>query len=554
VFPFLNWLPNYQLKYLRNDVLAGITVAIMLIPQGMALALLAGLPPIVGLYASTLPMVVYALMGTSRHLSVGPVALVALFVAAGVGKYAESGSGEYLALTLLLALMVGAIQLVMGIARLGYLVNFLSHPVISGFTSAAALIIAVNQLQHLFGFATPSEPKFYKTVAYLIGHISELHILTFILGILCIIGLAAARLRKRFPGALLVVGLGILLVWGMSLHEKGIAIVGAVPQGLPVFALPEFNLDLIRNLATSALTIALIGYMASIAMAKRLASKHRDEVDANQELIALGLANLSAGIFQGFPVAGGFSRSAVNADSGAQTPVSAIVTAATIALTLLFLTPLFYYLPKVALASIIIVAVSGLIDVRGALQIYKVRRSDFLVLAFAFLSTLLLGVDTGILLSILASLVIVINRSVHPFTATLGRMPDSDVYRNIERFEDAKEIEGLVIFRIDAALYFANISYLRDRLDRCLSRRPDAKVFLFDGGGISDLDSSAAEAMHDIADMLALNGVELWFSNVRGQVRDVMARSGFSLKLGPDVFFYSKKEAVSHYLSLYPDG
>ena len=319
-----------------------------------------------------------------------------------------------------------------------------------------------------------------------------------------------------------------------------------------MFTLHEFNLVFIREQATSAITIALIGYMASIAMATRLASQHRDEVNANQELIALGFANLSAGIFQGFPVAGGFSRSAVNADSGAQTPISSIVTAGTIAL--LFLTPLFYYLPKVVLAAIIIVAVSGLIDVRGALKIYRVRRSDFLVLAFAFLSTLLLGVDTGILLSILASLVIVINRSVHPFTATLGRIPNSDVYRNIERFEEAEEIEGLIIFRIDAALYFANISYLRDRLDRCLSRRPDAKVFLFDGGGISDLDSSAAEAMHDIADMLALNGIELWFSNVRGQVRDVMARSGFSLKLGPEVFFYSKKDAVSHYLSLYKDG
>ncbi len=519
----------------------------MLIPQGMALALLAGLPPIVGLYASTLPMIVYALMGTSRHLSVGPVALVALFVYAGVSKHAETGTAEYLALTLILALMVGAVQLLMGIARLGYLVNFLSHPVISGFTSAAALIIAVNQLQHVFGFSTPSEPRFYKTLWYVIIHLSQTHFLTLLLGISCIAILAFSKIRKRFPGALLVVLLGIFAVSIFQLQEQGVKIVGTVPEGLPTFALPELTLVVIQSLLTSAITIALIGYMASIAMAKRLAVSQRDEIDANQELIGLGLANLAAGFFQGFPVAGGFSRSAVNADAGAKTSVSAIITAAVIALTLLVLTPLFYYLPKVALAAIIIVAVSGLIDYRAALQIYRVRRSDFLVLAFAFVSTLVLGVDVGILLSILASLVIVIHRSVHPFTATLGRIPGTEVYRNIERFQEAKEFDGLIIFRIDAALYFANISYLRDRLERCLATHSDAKIFLFDGGGISDLDSSAAAALHDIADTLANKGIDLWFSNVRGQVRDVMQRSGFFKKLGEEKFFYSKQEAVAYF-------
>ncbi len=548
--PFLDWLLHYQKDNLKGDLSAGITVAIMLIPQAMAVAMLAGLPPIIGLYASVAPLFVYALLGTSRQLAVGPVALISLLVMSGISNLAEPGSSEYILYATVLAGMVGFIQFGMGILNFGFLVNFLSHPVISGFTSAAAVIIAFSQLKHVLGISHPQSHYIHEILQFCISQFEEFNLPTITLGIFSIVSLAwLKRWRTTFPAPLIVVGIGALLTWGLQLHAVGVDIMGDVPRGLRGFAIPKVSLDTLSELAPIAVAISLIAFMESIAVAKRFASLNRYSVDANQELRALGTANIVASCFGAYPVTGGFSRTAVNAQAGARTNLASIITSAMIALTLLFLTDYFYYLPTVTLAAIIIVAVTGLIDTHEPVHLYKVKKQDFISWVVTFLTTLLLGVEKGILISIATSLVLVVRRTTRPHYAILGRLPGTKVYRNIERYPEAITLIGLTVIRIDASLYFANVNFLHEVIDEQLQNSPHrVSAVIFDASSVNDIDSTADAALHEIADSLQAQNIKFYFANVKGPVRDVFRRSGFYQKLGKDHFFFSNHDAVKYFL------
>ncbi len=555
-FPILTWFPNYRRNFLRNDLIAGFTVAVMLIPQGMAYALLAGLPPIMGLYAALVPLFVYPFLGTSRQLSVGPMAMDSLLVAAGISLLAEQGTPDYIMLAMALALVVGIIQFLMGLMRLGFLVNFLSQPVISGFTSAAALIIGFSQVKHLLRVEFPGSQQIFTVIWQIFQHLSEVHTLTLLLGLSCLaVLLALKRWRPTWPGALIVIVISTFIVWKFDLHGKGVLIVGNVPQGLPSPKLPKMDADKVLHMIPIAFTIALISFMEAVAIAKKIASQKRYTIDANQELIALGTGNFFAGFFGGYPTGGSFSRTAVNVHAGAQTPLASIFNALAITTTLLFLTPLFYYLPEAALAAIVIVAVIGLIDIREPFRLNKIRQEDAIVLVFAFLMTILLGVRNGILLSVIMSLIVIIRRISHPHVALLGQIPGTTILRNPKRASKAKYIEGLIIFRIDASLYFANVSYLKDKIYESIEQRKSpVKALIIDASSINEIDAPAAEALLEIAEDLALRNIELYFTNVKGLVRDIMRRAGLYQKLGSDHFFFSKKDAVRHFLKENPES
>ncbi len=460
-FPVSEWLPDYKKTDLKGDLSAGLTVGVMLIPQGMAYSMLAGLPPIYGLYAATIPLILYAMFGTSRQLAVGPVAMVALLIATGVSELAVAGSQEYIVYAITLALMVGMIQLTMGVFRLGFLVNFLSHPVISGFTSAAALIIGLSQLKHLLGVEIPRSHFIHEIINNAFMQSDKIHIPTLVLGlsgIILILGLK--KIKKSIPGSLFAVIFGIIAVSLFNLDSSGVAIVREVPEGFPSPSIPAYSIMSMKELLPIALTISLVGFMESIAVAKAIQSKHKNyEVDSNQELIGLGLANIGGAFFQSFPVTGGFSRTAVNDQAGARTGLASIISASLIILTLLFLTPLFYYLPKAILASVIMVAVVGLIDIKEAKHLWKTDRRDFTMMTVAFIATLTLGIEQGIALGVILSLAFIIYKSAYPHIAQLGMIKGTGEYMNIARFQDAIQREDVLIVRYDAQLFFANTAF-----------------------------------------------------------------------------------------------
>ena len=529
--PALEWLPNYRRADLPGDLTAGLTTAVMLVPQGMAYAMLAGLPPIVGLYASVMPQVVYVLFGTSRQLAVGPVAMDSLMVAATIGAIAQQGSDQYVALAVLLGLLMGLVQVAMGVLRLGFLVNFLSRPVISGFTSAAALIIGFSQLKYLLGFSIPRSNHVHTIIFEALARIDQTHAVTLSIGVVSIIVLRLLkRYRPQIPGALVVVTASTVLVWALGLAEGGVDIVGSVPAGLPRPTSVAIDPEMVATLLPSAVAIALIAFMESISVANAFATKNRYEVDANQELVALGLANVAGAFFRGYPVTGGFSRTAVNGQAGAKTPLAALVTAAAVALTLLFLTPLFYYLPKAVLAAIIFTAVFGLIDLAHAKRLWRVKRDDFALLVLTFVATLSVGIGPGILVGVGSSLAWYIVKSTRPHTAILGHIPGTTSYRNVENYPEAKTIEGVLMLRMDAQFYFGNVSFLKDRLRRLVDM--NTTVVILDCSGINQLDSSADEALHGIVRDLRERNIRLMLTNVKHPVRLVLTRSGLVDALG----------------------
>ncbi|MBT8232305.1 MAG: sulfate permease, partial [Bacteroidia bacterium] len=452
--PFLDWSKSYTKQNLNGDISAGLTVGVMLIPQGMAYAMLAGLPPIYGLYASTIPLIVYALLGTSRQLAVGPVAMVALLISSGVGALAETGSSEFIALAILLALMVGVIQLAMGVFRLGFLVNFLSHPVIAGFTSAAAIIIGFSQIKHILGLQIP-RGKVHETIVNIFNNIADINGITVAIGVGAIaILVIIKKVNKRIPGPLIIVVLGMSIVYFLGLQNQGVSIIKDVPGGLPAFGIPQIELNSLISLLPIALTISFVGFMESIAVAKAIQAKHKDyKVVPNQELIALGMSNILGSFFKAFPVTGGFSRTAVNDQAGAKTGLASIFSALLIIITLLFLTKYFYFLPNAVLGAIIIVAVYGLIDFAEAKHLWANDRKDFWVFMTTALVTLALGIEEGILTGVVLSIGMLVFKVSYPHIAELGRVPNSDEYRNVNRFDNLHLNEDMLIVRFDAQLY-----------------------------------------------------------------------------------------------------
>ncbi len=559
--PFLDWLLHYRRQDLTGDLLAGIIVTIMLVPQSMAYALLAGLPPQVGLYASILPLIVYGLLGSSRVLAVGPVAIVSLLVATGISPLAEQGGPEYVQLALTLALLVGIVQLIMGVVRLGFLVNFLSHPVLSGFTSAAAIVIGFSQVKHVLGFRVPRTEYFYQRVLYTLNHLGETNLVTLVIGLgsiglLLFFKYKLGGLLRRWglketlimpitkSAPLVVVLVSTLAVWGFRLHEgAGVAIVGGVPAGLPPLTMPTLDPGIWQLLLPTALAISFVGFMESISVAKSLASKRRQKVDADQELVALGAANLAATFTGGYPVTGGFSRSVVNFAAGAQTGLASIVTALLIALTVIFLTPLFYFLPKAVLAAIILVAVANLFDFKTVKHTWRYSKADFASLVVTFVAVLAIGVEKGILAGVATAILLFLWRTSRPHIAVVGRVGDSEHFRNVLRHE-VQTCPHVLAIRVDQSLYFANTQYLETAILQMVADNPRVKHLVLIFSAVNFVDASALETLEELNRELGDAGVTLYFAEVKGPVMDRLKAVGFVDEIGPERFFLSTHQAM----------
>jgi len=521
----------------------------MLIPQGMAYASIAGLPPVYGLYASILPLLIYAVLGTSRQLAVGPVAMVSLLTAASLSAIPGLTPEQYIQYAIGLALLVGLIQFTLGIFRLGFLVNFLSHPVVSGFTSGAAIIIGLSQLKHILGIQIKGSEHIHELALQIAEKMHEVNGMAVIIGLIGI-GLifAIRKWKKTLPGQLIAVLFGIAAVSIFHLDEgpQGIKIIKDIPNNLPAFSLLIPDWMVLKSLLPMAVTIALVSFMESIAVAKSIESKHKDyKVMANQELIALGAANVLGSFFQSYPVTGGFSRTAVNDQAGANTPLASIISAALVFLTLLFLTPYFYNLPHAILAAVIIVAVIGLINYQEAIHLWHSNKMDFWMLMLTFIFTLVFGVEMGIGVGVFLSLALVLFSTTYPHTAVLAKVPGSHFYRNVERFKDLEVNENLLIYRFDAQLFFANINHFKDKLyEYETEKHGHLKLLIIDGESINNIDSTSVNTLDEIVHDFNARGVEVCFTGVKGPVRDKLAQSGFTDRVGCDHFFMSIQEAV----------
>jgi len=536
IFPILDWLPRYRREDASADLVAGITTGVMLIPQGMGYAMLAGLPPVVGLYASTVPLLVYAVFGTVRELGVGPVAMDSLLVAVAVSAIAESGSEAYLAHAIMLGAMAGAVQLLLGVFGLGFLANFLSRPVLSGFMSAAALIIGFSQLKHMLGLELPRTHHVHAVIGSALSQLSAWHWATLAIGAgATVLLLLLKRMAPRVPRAMVAVVGATLAVVALGLDASGVQIVGEVPAGLPALSLPAFDLAAASSLLPSAFTIALISFVEALTVGKHFSRLHGYEIRPGQELVALGMANLGGSLVGGYPVAGGFSRTAVNAQAGARTPMAGVVTALLIALTLIFLTPLFYYMPKAVLAAVIMTAVFGLFDLREPLKLWRVERNDLWLLLFTFAMTLSVGIQFGILAGVGLSLLLFLIRTTRPHVAVLGRIPGTEAYLNVKRHPHAVELPGVLVVRIDAQFYFGNVTFLKQTLAKLEAAMGEPlKGLVLDAGGINQLDSSAEDALQELEQDYRERGIRLIFSHVKGPVRDVMHRTGLLQRLAEE--------------------
>jgi SulP family sulfate permease len=523
--PILHWARHYPRPRLRGDLVAGLTVAVMLVPQGMAYANLAGMPPVTGLYAAIVGIVAYALLGTSGSLAVGPVAITSLLTLSGLEAIAAPEDPSYPAIAALLALTVGAILLLAGVLRLGFLVNFLSHPVISGFTSAAAITIAASQLKDLLGVDIGRQEGVVDTVRAVGEELSTLSGWTLAIGLASVVALfAGKKLAPRAPIALIVMVVATVVAWAASLTDRGVAVLGDVPTGFPSPELPEMSGSLLGDLMPVALTIAVVAYAEGVSVAKAIARRTRERIDANQELVATGAANAASGLFAGFPIAGGFSRTAVNHQAGARTPLASLVTAAMLTIAVLWLTPALYYLPKAVLAAVVVVAVIGLVDVGDAVETFRTRRSDFAALAVTFLATLFVGVEPGLAIGLVFSLLLFVVRSASPHATELGRVEGTHEFRNVDRWT-TRTSDHIALLRVDGPLFFANTKALEDRVAALVAGRPSVDAVVLDASGIGDLDASGAHVLAELDQDLAASGVTLHLATVRGPVRDVMHRA-----------------------------
>lgn len=560
--PIFEWLPRYGRDDIAGDLMAGAVVAIMLVPQSMAYAMLAGLPLQVGLYASILPLLLYALLGSSRVLAVGPVAMVSLITASVLAPLATAGAADYVNLALFLALLVGLLQVVMGIARLGFLVNFLSHPVISGFTSAAALVIGFGQAKHLLGIALDRPERPYQVFMELARGLSATNVVTLGLGagsigILLFFQFGLKDLLQRVgvakplaialpkSGPLVAVLVATLLVGIMELSkEANVKVVGEIPTGLPPLSWPTVPWDQLGTLLEAALVVVFVGYMESIAIAQTLASRRRQKVDANQELIALGVANVGASFTAGYPVTGGFSRSVVNFEAGATTPLASVGTATLVALTVAFLTPMFYYIPHAVLAAVIVVAVASLVDWRMPFRLWRSNKADAFALVVTFVAVFALGIEIGVLVGMGTSLGLFLWRTSRPHIAVVGRVGNSESFRNVQRHEVTTHPAVLAI-RVDESLYFANTKYLEDALLDKVAEHRAVEHLLLVGSGINYVDASAVETLRELIERLHDAGVAFHLADVKGPVLDQLYRAGLIGELGEDHVFLSTHEAMA---------
>ncbi len=558
--PILRWARAYDRNAFGNDMIAAVIVTIMLIPQSLAYALLAGLPPEAGLYASIVPILLYTVFGTSRALAVGPVAVVSLMTAAALGNIVEQGTAGYAVAALSLAGLSGVMLLGLGLLRLGFLANFLSHPVISGFITASGLIIAASQLRHIFGIDAEGH-NLLELILSLVAHLPEVNLPTLIIGA----GATAFLfwVRKGLKPALRAIGVGPTLaevatkagpvaaviattfaVWYLDLAAKGVQIVGAVPQSLPPFTLPSFAPELLQQLLLPAFLISVIGFVESISVAQTLAAKKRQRVDPNQELIGLGAANIGAAFTGGFPVTGGFSRSVVNFDAGAQTPAAGAFTAVGLAVAALALTPLIYFLPKATLAATIIVAVLSLVDFSILRRSWIYSRADFMAVLVTILVTLAAGVEAGVSAGVILSILVHLYVSSRPHIAEVGLVPGTEHFRNIHRHKVLTDPRILTL-RPDESLYFANARFLEDVIMTRLASDATIEHVILQCSAINEIDLSALETLEALNETLAEQGIKLHLSEVKGPVMDRLEHAHFLDDLSGKVFLTQYEAARS---------
>jgi len=521
----------------------------MIVPQGMAYAMLAGVPPILGLYAATFPLLIYAMFGTSRQLAVGPIALASLLVASGVAEIAdgaELSEAEYVGLAILLTLSAGCFQLVMGVFRLGGLVNLLSHPVVSGFTAAAALIIGASQLQHLVGFHTPANLSPLGTVGYIGSNASGINLPTLFVGLGAIgIIIGIKHWKPKLPAALITVVAGIIASYLLGLSSYGVATLGYIPSGLPIPKIPDnLNMEMLEIVAPMGLTIALIAFMESISAAKVYARKNRYDISPSRELIAMGLSNIGAAYFGAYVVGGALSRTAVNASAGAKSKLAGVITAFAVALVITTLTKPFAYLPKPILAAIILVAIAKLIDIEEMRHLWKIKRDDLALLGITFFATLLISVEVGLLVGVGSSLLWLVVSTTHPTVATLGRLPDTRSYRCIDHFEFAETFDRITIIRMDAQFFFGNVVYLKDAIFSHVDTHENIVALVVDASSMNALDSTAADTFEEIITELRAKRVEIMISHVKGSVLHVMQHAGLVDILGEGHIYYEVDDAV----------
>jgi SulP family sulfate permease len=549
--PILGWLKDYRADTFASDGLAAIIVTLMLVPQALAYALLAGLPPEVGLYASMIPLVAYALLGTSATLAVGPVAVASLMTASALGGIAEAGSPEYVGAAIVLATLSGLMLFAMGLLRLGFIANFLSHPVISGFVTASGILIAGSQLGHILGIQSGGH-NLIEMVRGIWIELEGFNPVTLILGAGTLLFLYTCRkvLKRGLTGIGLPERMADLTTkaapvtavivttaaaWYFDLGAIGVQLVGEVPGGLPDISLPSMNPDLWATLVPAAFLISLVGFVESVSMAQTLAAKRRQRIEPNSELMALGLANVASGFSGGSPVSGGFSRSVVNFEAGAQTPIAGILTALGIAVATLTLTGLLAFLPKATLAATIIIAVSTLIDLPAIRRTFSYSVADGVAMLATIVLTLFHGVESGIIVGIALSIGLFLYRTSQPHSAVIGRIPGTEHFRNVQRHQ--VEVDDQTVFlRVDASLYFANARYLEDTILALVADRPDMKNLVLACQAVNEIDASALESLEAINNRLADTGVSLHLAEVKGPVMDRLKKTAFCDELTGQVF------------------
>lgn len=549
--PILDWGRRYDREALSNDLIAAVIVTIMLIPQSLAYALLAGLPPESGIYASIAPIILYAIFGTSRALAVGPVAVISLMTAASIGQIAEQGTMGYAIAALSLAFLSGAMLLAMGVFRLGFMANFLSHPVIAGFITASGILIAASQLSHILGIRGGGH-TLIEVLESLFTHLGETNLVTLAIGVgatgflfwvrkglkplLRQLGLGprmADVLTKAGPVAAVLVT--TLLTWGADLNGIGVAVVGTVPQSLPPLTMPSLDPDLLRQLLVPALLISVIGFVESISVAQTLAAKKRQRINPDQELIGLGAANLGAAFTGGYPVTGGFARSVVNFDAGAATPAAGAFTAMGLAIAAIALTPLVYFLPKATLAATIIVAVLSLVDFSILKKTWAYSRADFFAVAATILLTLGFGVETGVSAGVILSILLHLYKTSRPHVAEVGLVPGTQHFRNVLRHKVETD-DRILTLRVDESLYFVNARFLEDLIQDRVSRDSPVKHVVLMCSAVNEIDFSALESLEAINRRLTEIGVGLHLSEVKGPVTDRLRASHFLDDLNGRVF------------------
>ncbi|HUH87113.1 MAG TPA: sulfate permease [Pusillimonas sp.] len=549
--PILSWGRQYDRDQFGGDLLAAAIVTLMLIPQSLAYAMLAGVPAQAGLYASILPLVAYAVFGSSRTLAVGPAAVTSLMTAAAIGQVATSGSAAYWEATLVLALMSGLILILMGLLRLGFLANYLSHPVVSGFISASAVLIALSQVRHVLGIPAQGGtlPQLLPSLWQGLPH-TNLPTLALGLGALGFLWWSRSRLKPLLlragvgmrwadalakAGPVAAIAATTLAVWAWGLAARGVNVVGNVPQGLPPFTVPVWNPALWMDLALPALLLGVVGFVESISVGQTLAAKRRQRVVPDQELVALGASNVAAAFSAGLPVTGGFSRSVVNFDAGAQTPAAGVYTAVGIAAVTLLFTPVLRYLPQATLAATIIVAVLSLVDLGTLKRTWRYSRFDFAVVAGTLGVTLVAGVEAGLIVGVALALVLHLYRSSRPHIAVVGQVPGTEHFRNVLRHKvgTSPHVLGL---RIDESLYFANARYLEDRINEAVAGLPELRHVVLQCSAINAIDASALESLEHIEARLVDAGIRLHLSELKGPVQDRLARTDFLQNLSGKVY------------------